>query len=335
MFRAQILSGAGRVLVSPARMPISATSRQLSTQNQGKPLGNAPLYLSLAGLAGLSYYVYGESKQKSPSQKDTPQLVGALSKDEFVDFSLKRIEPYNHNTAKFTFALPENSASLLPVAACILVNAKEAGPKDDKGNPIIRPYTPISPSDTRGEIQLLVKKYDTGKLTPFIFRMKPGDKLGFKGPIPKIPYEANKWDEVAMISGGSGITPMYQILNHALHLKDDKTKFTLIFANVSPADILLREDLDSFKKQHPDRFNVVYVVDKAEGNWTGPTGHVNADLIRKHVPPPSAGEKVKILICGPPGQVKAISGPKEGMKQGRLDGTLKELGYTQDQVFKF
>ncbi|KAF8311811.1 uncharacterized protein EI90DRAFT_3095318, partial [Cantharellus anzutake] len=230
-------------------MPISATSRQLSTQNQGKPLGNAPLYLSLAGLAGLSYYVYGESKQKSPSQKDTPQLVGALSKDEFVDFSLKRIEPYNHNTAKFTFALPENSASLLPVAACILVNAKEAGPKDDKGNPIISVLTHF-------------------QLTPFIFRMKPGDKLGFKGPIPKIPYEANKWDEVAMISGGSGITPMYQILNHALHLKDDKTKFTLIFANVSPADILLREDLDSFKKQHPDRFNVVYVVDKAEGNWT-------------------------------------------------------------------
>ena len=61
----------------------------------------------------------------------------------------------------------------------------------------------------------------------------------------------------------------FQILDHALQLKDDKTKFTLIFANVTPTDILLREDFDSLKKQYPNRLDVVYVVDKADGNWTG------------------------------------------------------------------
>lgn len=38
------------------------------------------------------------------------------------------------------------------------------------------------------------------------------------------------------------------------------------------------------------------------------------------------------VISGPPGQVKAIAGSKDGMKQGALGGVLKELGYTEDHV---
>lgn len=35
---------------------------------------------------------------------------------------------------------------------------------------------------------------------------------------------------------------------------------------------------------------------------------------------------------GPPGQVAAVAGKKDGMKQGEVGGLLKELGYTSDQV---
>ncbi len=38
---------------------------------------------------------------------------------------------------------------------------------------------------------------------------------------------------------------------------------------------------------------------------------------------------------GPPGQVNAVVGKKDGMKQGAIGGILKELGYTEDQVYKF
>jgi cytochrome-b5 reductase len=38
---------------------------------------------------------------------------------------------------------------------------------------------------------------------------------------------------------------------------------------------------------------------------------------------------------GPPGQVNAVAGKKEGPKQGPVGGILKELGYSEDQVFKF
>ena len=39
-----------------------------------------------------------------------------------------------------------------------------------------------------------------------------------------------------------------------------------------------------------------------------------------------------VRFPGPPGQVAAIAGKKEGMKQGALGGVLKELGYTEEQV---
>jgi len=35
---------------------------------------------------------------------------------------------------------------------------------------------------------------------------------------------------------------------------------------------------------------------------------------------------------GPPGQIAAVAGKKDGGKQGEAGGILKELGYTADQV---
>ena len=62
---------------------------------------------------------------------------------------------------------------------------------------------------------------------------------------------------------------MYQILIHALTKPENKTKFKLIFANVSEKDILLKEELDTLKKKYPETFDVVYTVDVAGTGWNG------------------------------------------------------------------
>jgi NAD(P)H-flavin reductase len=59
----------------------------------------------------------------------------------------------------------------------------------------------------------------------------------FKGPIPKFKYEANSFDRGLCIAGGSGITPMWQLITHSLDLSEDKTKWTLVFSNVTDKDI--------------------------------------------------------------------------------------------------
>ena len=64
-------------------------------------------------------------------------------------------------------------------------------------------------------------------------------------------------------------TPLHQILTYALSDKSNKTKFTLIYSNVTEKDILLREEFDDLKKKLPDTFNVIYFLDKADKNWKG------------------------------------------------------------------
>ena len=48
-----------------------------------------------------------------------------------------------------------------------------------------------------------------------------------------------------MIAGGTGITPMYQVIKAVLKQADDETQLALLYANQSPDDILLFEELQS------------------------------------------------------------------------------------------
>ena len=64
-------------------------------------------------------------------------------------------------------------------------------------------------------------------------------------------------------------TPLYQILDYALPDPSNKTKFKLIFANVTEKDILLRERLDEWKKKYPDKLDVIYVLEQADKSWKG------------------------------------------------------------------
>jgi cytochrome-b5 reductase len=298
-----------------------------------KKSSNLPYILLGAGVAGMGGYWYLEHQYKHTEVK---QDKSPLDPENFKDFKLKRIIPYNHNTSEFVFELPGNQASLLPVASCLVVQASNPEAlTDPKGKPIIRPYTPISPPDRKGELAFLIKRYEDGKLSHYFHTLKEGDSLALKGPILKFPYKANELDEVALIGGGTGITPLFQVLSHALSDTSNKTRFKLLFSNITEKDILLREELDELKKKYPNHFDVVYLVDKPGPNWSGPSGYITADVVKKHAASPSLGDKVKIFVCGPPGQVAAVAGKKSGRDQGELGGILKELGYTEDQVYKF
>lgn len=308
------------------------TRRAYSTGAPVEKSSNSPYYFLGAGVVGLGAYFYlNQSQATMSTQEKSP-----LDPNNFVDFKLKKIIPYNHNTSTFVFELPNNEASLLPVTSCLVVKSSDsAALVDAKGNPIIRPYTPISQPDEKGILSLLVKNYENGNASKHIHSLKEGDTLAVKGPIPKWPYKHNEFDEVALIGGGSGITPLYQVISHALPDPANRTKFTLVYSNVTEADILLRPEIDALQKKYPNKLEVVYALDKPPAGWTGPTGFISKDLLKKFVAPASLNEKVKVFICGPPGQVAALAGKKDGFKQGELSGALKELGYTEDQVFKF
>lgn len=154
-----------------------------------------------------------------------------------------------------------------------------------------------------------------------------------KGPISKYPYKANTKKKIGLIAGGTGLTPMLQVADAILRNADDKTEVSFVFANIAEEDILLRKQIDERAAKHKN-FKVHYVLEKPPKDWEGSVGYVSKEVIQKYIPAPSDDNLV--MVCGPPPMMKAISGNKApDYSQGELDGLLKDLGYTKDQVFKF
>lgn len=165
--------------------------------------------------------------------------------------------------------------------------------------------------------------------------MNPGQRLDIKGPIPKYPFEENKHDHVALIAGGTGITPMHQIVRHIFQNENDKTKVTLIYGNVSEEDILLKKDFQELENTYPRRFRAFYLLNNPPEGWSQGSGMITKDLLKTVLPEPKE-ENIKVFVCGPPGLYKAVSGGKKSPQdQGELSGYLAELGYNKDQVYKF
>ncbi|KAG1138632.1 hypothetical protein G6F37_010330 [Rhizopus arrhizus] len=314
---------------------VLGSTRHFATQAPKKG-GSKLLLATLLGVGAVAGLTFNQTKAtvrpaldeaKAEAKPETTQF----SAPDFTPLKLVSVQKISHDTSVFRFALPENQNAGLPVASCVIARHQVEGDK-----PIIRPYTPISYEDNIDHLDFVIKRYSTGKMTPVIHDMKPGDTLEFKGPIPKYDWEKDQKTNVGMIAGGTGITPMLQVIHRVFHEKstDKKTKITLLFANVSENDILMKEELDKYAREHPDRFKVVYAVDKAPEGWTGVEGYITADVIKSHFPSPEDKDSI-VMVCGPPPMVASMAGPKKGMKQGELSGILKELGYTEENVFKF
>lgn len=258
----------------------------------------------------------------------------ALSPTEWRPLKVWSREMLTDNTVALRFVFPTAHASAgLDVASCLVTRAFIGSEKPDGSRAaVIRPYTPSG--EAIGYLELIVKVYEQGKMSKHIGNLKVGDSLDFKGPIPKLQYTANMTSELGMVAGGSGITPMLQVADRVLSDPEDKTKVTLIFANVTEKDIILKEKIDTMAASHPDQFKVFYVLDKPPPGWSGGAGYITTDMLKQHLPSPSSD--CKIFVCGPPGMMNVISGNKVSPKdQGELTGHLSALGYDAGQVFKF
>lgn len=240
---------------------------------------------------------------------------------------------------RFKFGLPTQSHALgLPIGKHIVLRFTDA-----EGRPVSRQYTPISSDEiTRGYFELLVKLYPTGKMSQYLNNLPLNSAVEVRGPMGMFEYKGNGellinrggWKtqnikSIGMIAGGSGITPMYQIMSHiARHGATDPTPCSLIFANITEDDILMRKELDELSAAHK-RMNVFYTInaprpntdDKLPENWRGGVGFVSQEMITKHLPAPS--DDTIILLCGPKPMIDVMK------------GHLSALGYTDDMIWAY
>jgi len=257
-----------------------------------------------------------------------------------VPLPLIEKEIINHDTRRYRFGLNDGHRLGLPVGKHISARA------EINGKMVQRSYTPISSDDDLGYVDLIIKVYfpneqfpEGGQMTQHMESLKIGDRLTFVGPKGRITYKRNgnfvitKKDinedvsginHISMIAGGSGITPMLQIAREVFKNSAEKTKVSLLFANKTPSDILLRSEIEEMKAKHPDQFSFMYTVDNAssEENWKYQTGYINADMISKSLAGPA--EDNLTLICGPPGMIKFACLPN-----------LEKLGHKENRIFVY
>eukprot|EP00929_Paragymnodinium_shiwhaense_P008395 TRINITY_DN112350_c0_g1_i1.p1 TRINITY_DN112350_c0_g1~~TRINITY_DN112350_c0_g1_i1.p1 ORF type:complete len:274 (+),score=61.93 TRINITY_DN112350_c0_g1_i1:64-885(+) len=235
-----------------------------------------------------------------------------------------------HDTILVTFGLADEGKPLnLSTCACLLTKIMVEGSPD----PVVRPYTPVSTNAMIGKFQLVVKVYEGGKVSGHMSTMELGATMDFKHieKNVKLQYPFAK-ENITMLVGGTGITPMIQALHAILGTADDKTKVSLIFGNKTQQDILCKDLLDSWAEGFKGRFQVVHVLSNADGDasWTGAKGFIDKACIEAHAAPPAASSL--LMVCGPPPMYDALCGPRD---KPELTGLLSDMGYSAEQVYKF
>ncbi|KAF4991834.1 hypothetical protein FGRMN_7552 [Fusarium graminum] len=240
-----------------------------------------------------------------------------------VKLPLHSSEDESHDTKRLRFKLPQETAtSGLPLASALLTLTWPEG----SFLPTPRPYSPVSPSDEPGYMDLLVKKYPNGKGSSYLHSLKPGDKLYFATTLSGYKWQPNSFPHITLIAGGCGITPIFQLAQGILRNPEDKTRMTLVFGANSDEDVLLKKELDGFAKEFPDRFRVKYTVSKPEEGSVLRRGRVDKEFLEEVLPKETTDTKV--FVCGPPAMEDALVG-------SRGQGILGQLGYKKDQIFKF
>ena len=254
----------------------------------------------------------------------------ALIPDQFQHFPVTKITKTSHNVSIYRLGLPNPTDILgLPIGQHISLAATPKGAEKE----VVRSYTPISSDEDKGFVDVMIKAYPQGNISAHMTTLKVGDTIKVRGPKGAMVYTPNLAKHIGMIAGGTGITPMLQIARAISRGRPSKggkdtTKVDLIFANVNPDDILLKDEIDALAREDPN-FSVYYVLNNPPEGWTGGVGFVTPDMIKAKLPAP--GPDVKILMCGPPPMISALKKATEGLGFQKA----RPVSKLDDQVFCF
>jgi NAD(P)H-flavin reductase len=131
---------------------------------------------------------------------------------------------------------------------------------------------------------------------------------------------------ISMIAGGTGITPMYQILKAILEEPNNETKMALVYSCSTINDIALRRELDDLAARYPGTFQLWYTLSKPPKDpkeWLFGRGRISKKMMREWLF--DASESSLALMCGPPAMIEKVCIPE-----------LERMGYVYDEnLFAF
>jgi Na+-transporting NADH:ubiquinone oxidoreductase subunit F len=182
--------------------------------------------------------------------------------------------------------------------------------------PVIRAYSMANYPEEKGIIMLNVrvatpppraaKGTPPGKMSSWIFNLKPGDKVTISGPFGEF-FAKDTDAEMIYIGGGAGMAPLRSHIFDLLKRLDSKRRISFWYGARSLREMFYVEDFDSLQAAHPNfKWHVALSEPLPEDNWTGYVGFIHQVLYENYLKDHPSPEDCEYYICGPPLMNQAV-----------------------------
>lgn len=181
--------------------------------------------------------------------------------------------------------------------------------------PVIRAYSMANYPGEKGIIMLNVRvaspppkvpNAPPGKMSSYIFGLKPGDKVTISGPYGEF-FIKDTEAEMVYIGGGAGMAPLR---SHIFELfKNLKTgrRVTYWYGGRSLRELFYVDHFRKIEAEFPNfTFNIALSEPLPEDNWTGYKGFIHNVLYENYLKTHPAPEDIEYYICGPPMMNQAV-----------------------------
>ena len=154
------------------------------------------------------------------------------------------------------------------------------------------PFSFSSSGEAEDEIDISIKAL--GDFTNTVADLEPGARVYVDGPHGVFTPDAYQGPGYCLIAGGVGVTPMVSMLR-AFAERDERRPVVVFIANKDWDDATFREELEEMTERLDVK--VVHTISNPPPDWRGETGRIDAEMLRRHLPPRS--ERWQYFVCGP------------------------------------
>ena len=159
-----------------------------------------------------------------------------------------------------------------------------------------------------------------GKVSSYIFGLKPGDKVTISGPYGEF-FIKDTDSEMVYIGGGAGMAPLRSHIFELFRNRKTKRKVSFWYGGRSVRELFYIDHFRSIEKEFPNfKFNIALSEPKPEDNWTGYVGFIHQVVLENYLKNHPAPEDIEYYLCGPP------------MMNAAVFKMLDELGVPQSNI---
>ncbi len=181
--------------------------------------------------------------------------------------------------------------------------------------PVMRAYSMANYPGEQGIVMLNVRiatppprspDAPPGKMSSFIFNLKPGDTVMVAGPFGE--FFAKETDaEMVFIGGGAGMAPMRSHIFDQLRRLDSKRKISYWYGARSLRETFYVEDFDGLAQEHDNfQWHIALSDPMPQDNWQGYTGFIHEVVFDRYLRDHAAPEDCEYYMCGPPMMTAAV-----------------------------